>query len=72
MLFHPTYARKRRNRRIAVAIMILAAVALLGLIGRCDESSEQMELDIYCANVKDGTWPDFDNKYKTACRKPRS
>ena len=46
---------------------LLAFVLALGIVGNSDlEEAERQEAE-YCANVKSGTWPDFDANYKERC-----
>jgi hypothetical protein len=46
---------------------LLALVLAFGVVGSADlEEAERQEAE-YCANVKSGTWPDFDANYKERC-----
>lgn len=44
-------------------------IALCGLCVACaDVQAERMEQDKYCEMVKQGSWPDYENKYKEWCK----
>ncbi len=69
MLFYNNQEHQRRKRFAVLAIMTLAAIALLGVAGSFDNENEKIELEIYCANVRDHTWPDYEGKFKSDCKK---
>lgn len=50
-----------------IALGLLIAV-FIGLIGRMDYQDEILEASRYCANVREGTWPDYRGTYEKECR----
>lgn len=54
-------------------VLVLAAllVILLGIAGRMDADDAELAADLYCANVKSGTWPDFRGTYAKMCKAQR-
>lgn len=54
--------------RIKVAIGLLALVLLMGVVGRMDYEDAQLEEALYCDNVRNGVWPDYEGTYKNICK----
>lgn len=52
-------------------IVFAVIVVLIGLVGHMDQKDEIIELRIYCENVRDGVWPDYNNIYELECKKPQ-
>ncbi len=46
---------------VIVAVLIICA---FGVAGASDLEEAQRQEEEYCANVKSGTWPDFNGTYK--------
>lgn len=55
------------KNQVKVYLLIVAAVCLLGIVGRIGADSTQTDLNIYCDNVKENIWPDYKKIYKTSC-----
>ena len=52
----------------AKTILIVAAVvALFGIVGHFDYEDAKAEEALYCSNVKNGVWPDYDGIYADVC-----
>ena len=52
----------------AKTILIVAAVvALFGIVGHFDYEDAKAEEALYCSNVKNGVWPDYDGTYAKVC-----
>ena len=45
----------------------LAIGLLLGVVGSMDYEDAKAEEALYCSNVKNGTWPDYEGIYKKVC-----
>lgn len=54
-------------KRYQVALIVVAVVAAIGLVGREDFKDEVRQQIAYCENVKAGVWPDYDSLYETEC-----
>ena len=55
------------NRK-AVTILAVAVFGLLfGVVGRLDYEDAVAEEALYCSNVKNGTWPDYNGIYADVC-----
>lgn len=48
-------------------VLVLVCVAL-SFTAQMDMEDEAQEHAVYCANVHDGVWPDFDARYSTDCK----
>ena len=46
---------------VIIAVLIICA---FGIAGAGDLEEAQRQEEEYCANVKSGTWPDFNDTYK--------
>ena len=55
------------NRKLIVIAGIVAFVALLGMAGQMDFEDAKAEEALYCDNVKNGVWPDYDGIYADVC-----
>lgn len=58
------------SRWVVLVLLALLAI-LLGIAGRMDAEDEQLAADLYCENVKSGTWPDFRGTYAKMCKAKR-
>lgn len=45
----------------------LAIGLLLGVVGSMDYEDAKGEEALYCDNVKNGVWPDYDGTYADVC-----
>ncbi len=45
----------------------LAIGLLLGVVGSMDYEDAKAEEALYCSNVKNGVWPDYDGIYADVC-----
>lgn len=52
---------------LGVSTVVVLAF-LIGIIGRMDYQDEILEASRYCANVHEGTWPDYRGTYEKECR----
>ena len=48
-------------------LIVAAVVALFGIVGHFDYEDAVAEEALYCSNVKNGTWPDYEGIYKKVC-----
>lgn len=55
------------NRVQFLVIFIAALVLAFGLVGRMDYEDAKADEALYCSNVKDGVWPDYDGTYADVC-----
>ena len=46
----------------------LQIVVLIGIVGHMDYQDEILEASRYCANVYEGTWPDYRGIYEKECK----
>lgn len=51
----------------SVVILLL----LIGIVGNMDYHDEVAEADIYCQNVAEGVWPDYNGTYDKECEDGR-
>lgn len=51
----------------AVTVIAVVAFGLLCVVGRLDYEDAVAEEALYCNNVKNGTWPDYDGIYADVC-----
>ena len=49
----------------------LAIGLLLGVVGSMDYEDAKAEEALYCDNVKNGVWPDYDKIYDSECTPER-
>lgn len=61
---------QHRNTIIGAAVVI-ALIALLGLVGNMDYQDEIAEADLYCKNVHELIWPDYKGIYEKECEDGR-
>ena len=47
---------------------LLAFILLIGLVGRMGYEDAQLEAALYCGNVRNGVWPDYEGTYKYFCK----
>lgn len=45
----------------------IAIGLLLGVVGSMDYEDAKAEEALYCSNVKNGVWPDYDGIYADVC-----
>ena len=45
----------------------IAIGLLLGVVGSMDYEDAKAEEALYCSNVKNGVWPDYDGTYAKVC-----
>lgn len=57
-------------QKLQTVAVIVAVLALLGIVGRMDADDAQLDADHYCEMVKAGHWPDYQGTYRTQCRRP--
>lgn len=48
-------------------VLALIVTAMLVFSG-FDAQDEQLEDTIYCSNVHDGVWPDYEERYERDCK----
>jgi len=48
-------------------LIVAAVVALFGIVGHFDYEDAKAEEALYCSNVKNGVWPDYEGTYKNFC-----
>ena len=48
-------------------LIAVAVVALFGIVGHFDYEDAKAEEALYCSNVKNGVWPDYDGIYADVC-----
>ena len=48
-------------------LIVAAVVALFGIVGHFDYEDAKAEEALYCSNVKNGVWPDYDGTYAKVC-----
>lgn len=51
--------------------VLLALLALFGLVGAMDYEDQQAEQENYCEMVREGLWPDYRGTYRAECRQPK-
>lgn len=56
--------------RIESALMWLAIVLFMGIVGRMDADDAQLQQDQYCDMVKAGYWPDYQGAFRRECLPP--
>ena len=59
------------NRKLLAIAGIVAFVALLGMVGQMDFEDEARAHLLYCDNVANGVWPDYDKIYDSECTPER-
>ena len=58
------------NERVKIWVGVASVVALLlliGIVGNMDYQDEVAEENIYCRNVAEGVWPDYEGTYDEWC-----
>lgn len=55
------------NRNTVTILAIVAFGLLFGVVGRLDYEDAKAEEALYCSNVKNGVWPDYDGIYADVC-----
>lgn len=53
--------------KIKLSFALLALLLLMGVVGRMDYEDEQAQAALYCDNVRNGIWPDYEGTYKKFC-----
>lgn len=51
----------------AKILTVVVFVLLFGVVGRMDYEDAVAEEALYCSNVKNGTWPDYEGIYADVC-----
>ena len=59
------------KRNFLVIVAFVAFVALLGMAGQIDFEDEARAHLLYCDNVANGVWPDYDKIYDSECTPER-
>lgn len=59
-------------RTISAVAAIVVLLAVLGMVGKMDADSAQIDADHYCEMVKAGHWPDYQGTYRRECLPPKS
>ena len=49
-------------------MLVALIVTMSGLVGMMDFNDELNSVEIYCQNVKDGVWPDYEATYRKECK----
>ncbi len=49
--------------------LILLAVASICVVGQMDYEDAVSQEQLYCKNVREGVWPDYDSIYEKVCKK---
>lgn len=60
------------KKQITITVALLFLLALLGVVGKMDADSAQLDADHYCDMVKAGHWPDYQGTYRRECLRPKS
>lgn len=55
------------NRESVAIVAVFVFALLFGVVGRLDYEDAVAEENLYCSNVKDGIWPDYDGIYADVC-----
>jgi hypothetical protein len=55
------------NKNVLAVLGVIAALAMLGLVGSMDYTDEVREQVLYCDNVAAKVWPDYEGSYSTEC-----
>lgn len=50
-------------------IIVVLVVALFGIVGHFDYEDAKQQEALYCSNVKNSVWPDYDGTYDEVCAK---
>lgn len=50
-------------------IIIVLLVVAFGFVGHFDYEDAKEQEALYCSNVKNGVWPDYEGTYDEACAK---
>lgn len=59
------------NRTVRNCLVMSASLIAFVILGRAGYKDEVRQQLAYCENVKDGTWPDYKETYKTECTQDR-
>lgn len=51
--------------------LLLILAALFAVAGWLESEPQLVELEIYCENVREGLWPDYNNIYIKECKNAR-
>lgn len=49
-------------------VILAVVIVLTGIVGLMDFNDEVLSAEIYCQNVKDGVWPDYEAIYHKECK----
>ena len=55
------------NRKAVTILAVVVFGLLVGVVGRFDYEDAVAEEALYCSNVKNGLWPDYDGIYADVC-----
>lgn len=56
------------KRRTALSLLFaMLALVYAYIVGIAEKQTTDAEQQQYCANVRDGLWPDFHGSYKAEC-----
>ena len=55
------------NRKAVTILFVVIFGMLVGFAGRMDCEDAVAEEALYCSNVKNGIWPDYDGIYADVC-----
>ena len=55
------------NRKAVTILAVVVFWLLFGVVGRLDYEDAVAEEALYCSNVKNGIWPDYDGIYADVC-----
>lgn len=55
------------NRKAVTILSVVIFGLLVGFVGRMSYEDEVAEEALYCSNVKNGIWPDYDGIYADVC-----
>lgn len=48
-------------------LLTILVVFMVSLVGNMDMKDQQKQVEVYCKNVKEGVWPDYQRKYNSQC-----
>lgn len=55
------------KRNVKVLLIAAALIVLFGIVGRMDYEDALAQQRLYCDNVANGVWPDYEGSFKAEC-----
>jgi len=59
------------KHKLTAIAAVLAIVAAFGIVGGMDYEDAEAQQALYCDNVANGVWPDYDKIYDSECTPER-